>query len=76
VPLICIGVARGIIQINRVIHTGADGYRRLALPDLFGGDVKESEYFLVDDLDGQGGRSRTSKVLLKAGGRKSSALQL
>ena len=47
-------VARSIIQINRVSHTGADGYRRLAAPALFGGEVKDGEYFLVDDFVGQG----------------------
>src|SRR5262245_17432776 len=32
----------------------ADGYHPLALLALFGGDVKESEYFLVNEFVGQG----------------------
>src|SRR3982750_1646622 len=32
-------VASGIIQMNRVTHTGADGYHRLAFPALFEGHV-------------------------------------
>jgi hypothetical protein len=32
-------VASGIIQINRVTHTGADGYHRLAFPAVFNGDL-------------------------------------
>lgn len=48
-------VAEDIIQINRVTHTGADGYHRLAFPALFGGEVRVSEYLLVDDFIGQGG---------------------
>lgn len=45
----------GIIQINRVSHTGADGYYRLAFPPVFDGNVEPVEYFLVDDFIGQGG---------------------
>jgi hypoxanthine phosphoribosyltransferase len=48
-------LANRIIQINRVTHTGADGYHRLAFPALFDGDVKGQDYFLVDDFIGQGG---------------------
>lgn len=53
--LLDLTLADGIIQINRVTHTGADGYHRLAFPALFGGDVGRREYFLVDDFIGQGG---------------------
>lgn len=53
--LLALPVTNGIIQLNRVSHTGADGYHRLASPALFGGEVKEREYFLVDDFIGQGG---------------------
>ncbi len=53
--LLDLPVASGIIQINRVTHTGASGYHRLAFPALFGGKVTEAEYFLVDDFIGQGG---------------------
>jgi hypothetical protein len=49
-------VETGIIQINRVGHTGADGYHRLAAPALFGGIVEaQAPYVLVDDFIGQGG---------------------
>jgi hypothetical protein len=63
-------MAKGIIQINRVVHTGADGYRRLALPALFGGDVKESEYFLVDDFVGQGGTLANLRGFVESRGAK------
>lgn len=45
----------GIIQMNRVSHTGAGGYHRLAYPPVFEGDVENIEYVLVDDFVGQGG---------------------
>ncbi len=45
-----------LIQINRVSHTGASGYHRLATPPLFAGDVQQgANYLLVDDFIGQGG---------------------
>lgn len=50
-----LAVADGIIQINRVLHTGADGYHRLSFPPVFDGKVEHGEYFLVDDFIGQGG---------------------
>lgn len=47
---------RGIVQINRVSHTGSSGYHRLSTPPLFAGDVtKGRAYLLVDDFVGQGG---------------------
>lgn len=48
-------VSQGIVQSNRVTHTGADGYHRLAFPALFTGEAREKEYYLVDDFIGQGG---------------------
>lgn len=36
-------LASGIVQINRVTHTGADGYHRLAFPALFGGAVQPGD---------------------------------
>ncbi|HEX8815926.1 MAG TPA: phosphoribosyltransferase [Terriglobales bacterium] len=48
-------VASGIIQMNRVSHTGADGYHRLAFPPVFEGDVEAVDYLLIDDFVGQGG---------------------
>jgi len=46
---------KNVVQVNRVTHTGADGYSRLALPALFDGEVGVGQYFLVDDFVGQGG---------------------
>ena len=45
----------GIIQLNRVGHTGATGYHRLAFPPVFDGAVDPVDYLLVDDFVGQGG---------------------
>jgi len=47
--------ASGIIQMNRVLHTGADGFHRLSFPPVFEGNVEPIEYFLVDDFIAQGG---------------------
>jgi hypothetical protein len=45
-----------IVQINRVGHTGSGGFKRLATPALFSGEVQAGqEYLLVDDFVGQGG---------------------
>jgi len=47
---------KSIVQINRVGHTGASGYSRLATPAAFGGIVESGvSYLLVDDFVGQGG---------------------
>ena len=54
----CLGVRfdTGIVQINVVGHTGADGYGRLARQAAFDGDVAAGrEYVMVDDFVGQGG---------------------
>jgi len=61
-------VATGIIQINRVTHTGASGYYRLAFPALFGGEVREKTYFLVDDFIGQGGTLMNLKGFVESQG--------
>jgi hypothetical protein len=45
----------GISQLNRVTHTRADGYHRLANPAVFDGRLMESNYILIDDFIGQGG---------------------
>lgn len=45
----------GIVQLNRVTHTKADGYHRLAFPAVFDGPLKAADYVLVDDFVGQGG---------------------
>lgn len=45
-----------IVQANRVGHTGASGWHRLAHQALFSGDVSWGrDYWLLDDFVGQGG---------------------
>ncbi|MGH9853278.1 MAG: phosphoribosyltransferase, partial [Blastocatellia bacterium] len=63
-------LANHIVQINRVTHTGADGYHRLAFPALFDGEVKGQEYFLVDDFIGQGGTLTNLKGFVESRGAK------
>lgn len=53
--LLDLPVFGGVIQINRVSHTGASGYHRLAFPAIFDGEVAANNYLLVDDFIGQGG---------------------
>lgn len=48
-------VLSGVIQTNRVSHTGASGYARLAAPAIFAGEILSTSYYLVDDFIGQGG---------------------
>jgi hypothetical protein len=63
-------VASGIIQVNRVLHTGAGGYHRLSFPPVFEGEVEPGEYVLVDDFIGQGGTLANLKGHVEAhGGR-------
>ncbi len=46
----------GLVQVNVVAHTGADGYGRLARQASFEGLVKKGRaYVMVDDFIGQGG---------------------
>jgi adenine/guanine phosphoribosyltransferase-like PRPP-binding protein len=61
-------VARGIIQINRVSHTGSSGYHRMAFPAFFAGLVMAREYFLVDDFIGQGGTLANLKGFVESCG--------
>lgn len=61
-------VASGIIQINRVSHTGATGYHRLAFPPVFHGAVEMGEYLIVDDFVGQGGTLANLKGYVEANG--------
>ena len=53
--LLDLPVFAGVIQINRVTHTGASGDHRLAFPAIFDGEVAPVSYLLVDDFIGQGG---------------------
>jgi hypothetical protein len=66
--MIALPVEAGILQINRVKHTGASGYQRLATPALFHGNVKLGKYLLVDDFIGQGGTLANLKGYLESCG--------
>jgi hypothetical protein len=62
-------VASDIIQTNRVSHTGANGFYRLAHPALFDGPVTPgAAYVLLDDFIGQGGTLANLRGHLTAGG--------
>ncbi len=51
-----LAVAKSIVQINLVGHTGASGFARLARQAVFDGEVEERRnHVLVDDFVGQGG---------------------
>lgn len=70
-------LASGIIQINRVSHTGADGYTRLAFPAVFDGNISPVEYMLVDDFVGQGGTLANLRGFVESrGGRATGAMVL
>ncbi len=63
-------VEDSIVQINRVGHTGADGYHRLANPALFDGEVRAgARYLLVDDFVGQGGTLANLRGYAGTGGQ-------
>jgi len=67
----------GIVQINRVTHTKADGYHRLALPAVFDGAVRTTDYVLIDDFVGQGGTFANLRGHVEAqGGRVTGAISL
>jgi hypothetical protein len=67
----------GIVQLNRVTHTKADGYHRLAFPAVFEGALKEEEYILVDDFVGQGGTLANLRGHVEFhGGRVTSSISL
>lgn len=67
----------GVIQMNRVSHTGAGGYHRLAFPPVFEGDVEALEYILVDDFVGQGGTLANLRGYIESnGGRVVGAVTL
>jgi hypothetical protein len=71
-------VEAGIIQTNRVGHTGANGFYRLAHPALFAGPVTPGEdYLLLDDFIGQGGTLANLRGHIAAsGGRVTAATAL
>lgn len=60
---------RTVVQINRVSHTGASGWHRLAFPPLFDGSIVVGEqYMLVDDFVGQGGTLANLKGFIESRG--------
>jgi hypothetical protein len=62
-------VASAILQTNRVGHTGANGYVRLARQAAFDGPVEMGRpYVLVDDFIGQGGTLANLKGHIEANG--------
>lgn len=63
--------------MNRVFHTGADGFHRLAFPPVFEGKVEPLEYVLVDDFVGQGGTLANLRGYVEThGGRTAAAIAL
>lgn len=62
-------VESGIVQINMVGHTGANGFARLARQPVFDGEVTQGqEYFLVDDFVGMGGTLANLKGYIESKG--------
>ena len=71
-------VDTGIVQVNVVGHTGADGFWRLARQAEFQGAVQAGcEYVLVDDFVGMGGTLANLKGYIESnGGRVLAAVAL
>ena len=71
-------VDRGVIQVNVVSHTGANGFWRLARQAEFDGPVQPGrEYVLVDDFVGMGGTLANMKGYIEShGGRVLAAVSL
>lgn len=62
-------VDTGIVQVNVVSHTGADGFWRLARQAEFEGSVEIGrEYVLVDDFVGMGGTLANLKGYIESKG--------
>jgi len=60
---------RDIVQINRVGHTRASGWHRLAHQPIFDGEVQSGgEYLLLDDFVGQGGTLANLRGFIEARG--------
>lgn len=67
----------GIVQLNRVTHTKADGYHRLSFPPVFDGPLHSADYVLVDDFIGQGSTLANLRGFVESrGGRVSGAISL
>ncbi len=71
-------VDKGVIQINVVSHTGANGFWRLARQAEFDGPVQAGRiYVLVDDFVGMGGTLANMKGFIESrGGRVLAAVSL
>lgn len=71
-------VDKGVIQVNVVSHTGANGFWRLARQAEFDGPVQPGrEYVLVDDFVGMGGTLANMKGYIEShGGRVLAAVSL
>jgi hypothetical protein len=64
-------VDAGVLQINVVSHTGADGFSRLARQAEFAGTVRPGcDYVLVDDFVGMGGTLANLKGHIESQGGK------
>lgn len=64
-------VDNGIVQINVVAHTGADGFSRLARQAEFDGAIQVgAEYVMVDDFVGMGGTLANLRGLIESQGGK------
>jgi hypothetical protein len=65
------GVALDVVQLNKVSHTRADGFHRLAHQPLFGGSIDpHADYVLVDDHFGMGGTLANLRGFVLAAGAK------
>ena len=62
-------VDAGVVQVNVVFHTGANGFWRLARQAEFEGPVKPGrDYVLVDDFVGMGGTLANLKGYIESNG--------
>ncbi len=71
-------VDAGVVQVNVVAHTGADGFTRMARQPEFDGEIRTGyEYVLVDDFVGMGGTLANLKGYIEFnGGRVLAAVVL
>lgn len=71
--LLGLPVHAGVVQINRVGHTGSSGWHRMASQALFEGDIERgASYLVLDDFVGQGGTFANLRGhVLARGGRVS-----
>ena len=64
-------VDSGVVQVNVVSHTGADGFSRLARQAEFDGAIKQgAEYVMVDDFVGMGGTLANLRGFIESNGGK------